>query len=271
MNTMIVGKYSSVGLSLVQSGLFENVHAIDRRQMKDLMSSKETFRKYVEKNNIENIIYLMVDRTMSDSNSEQISIINYLYPIQMWEVVSELSHVTFVWVSSIFANDTSMVIKNLYLRTQNLAHGKIMENNAELYRYSRLYLSQLYGTSDFVNHQPFLYKLNDTIKAGQDIELLNGHNSYRNFLNIRDVCRVLADSKSWISNPNVSFLSRASLTWLEIAQVFKSFYESKSSIKNVVDPTVFNSRTYLCDNLTSLTELYKPQNLNTVIMNGEFK
>jgi hypothetical protein len=250
--------------------MFENLFAIDRHELEALMVSKTNFRGFLEKNKIETVIYLMVDRSTSDSNSEEVSTINYSYPIQIWEVVNELPGVNYIWVGSIFANDKSMVEVHPYLATQNLAHSKIIEMNTIQLRYSRLYLSQLYGTQDFLKHQPFLYMLNDTIKSGNKVELINGHETKRNFLNVRDVCRLLADSRSWISNPNVSLLAELSFTWLEIAQQFKSFYETNSTITNVVDPSKRDSRIYVNDNLMSLTEFYRPQNLNAVIMSGDF-
>jgi len=270
MNTLVVGKYSSIGSSLLNCGIFENLFAIDRRELEDLMVSKANFRGFLEKNRIETVIYLMVDRSTSESNSQEKSTMNYSYPIQIWEVVNELPSVSYIWVGSIFANDKSMVEVHPYLKTQNLAHSKIMEMNTIHLRYSRLYLSQLYGTRDFLKHQPFLYKLNDTIKSGHSVELINGHETKRNFVNVRDVCRLLADSRSWISNPNVSLLAELSFTWLEIAEQFKSFYESNSTLTNVVDPNKRDSRIYNNDNLISLTKFYRPQNLNAVIMSGNF-
>jgi len=271
MTTLIVGRHSSIGLSLVQSGLFEKTCLIDRRQLVDLMLTKDIFRKFLEENQIEEVIYLMVDRSTPNDDSEQLSTFNYSYPVQMWEVVNEIPNVFFIWVSSIFANDTSMVAKHAYLRAQNLAHSEIMASNITQLRYSRLYLSQLYGMKNFAIHQPFLYRLNDTIRAGQNIDLINGHNTIRNFINVRDVCRLLADLKSWRSKPNVSLLAEISFTWLEIAEMFKSFYESNSILKNIVDPRELDQRRYCNDGLTSLNELYKPQNLDKVIMNGEFE
>jgi hypothetical protein len=270
MNTLVVGKNSSIGLSLLKCRMFENLFAIDRGELEDLMVSKAKFRGFLEKNRIEKVIYLMVDRSTSDSSSKETSTINYSYPIRIWEVVNELPNINYISVGSIFANDKSMVEIHPYLETQNLAHSKIMEMNTIHLRYSRLYLSQLYGTRDFLKHQPFLYKLNDTIKSGYSVELINGHETKRNFLNVRDVCRVLADSRSWISNPNVSLLAELSFTWLEIAQQFKSFYESNSTFTNIVDPNKRDSRIYNNDNLLSLTGFYRPQNLNEVIMGGDF-
>jgi hypothetical protein len=69
----------------------------------------------------------------------------------------------------------------------------------------------------------------------------------------------------------VSLLDKVSTTWFEIAQSFKLFYNSPTSITDSVDQDSLESRIYVGDNLVNLSEHYKLESIGTVIMNGEFR
>lgn len=271
MTTLVIGKNSSIGKSIGRSPLFRNLVIFDRKRLGETMSSKKNFRNFLEIENITNIIYLMVEREVDSTANYKKNEINYLYPLQIWDALQERPDISLIWVSSIFANDNLLVAKHPYLEAQNMAHKDIMESRTRTSAfYSRISFSQIYGSSDFVRHQPFLYSIKKAIGDSQDIQLLNGKRTKRNFINISDVCTVLADSKNWIMNPNVSCVSNQNTNWWEIAESFKQFYKSKSVITDFEDENKFDNRQYSTKGFEDISSNYSLKDLCSVIREGAF-
>ena len=128
MTTLVVGKNSSVGMSLENSLFLSDLIMIDRVMLELIMASSENIYAYLKSNDVTQIIYLMVDRGIPDVTDARESRYNYIYPIQLWEAIQKVSSATFIWVNSIFANDEKMQASHPYLQVQNLAHKYIMDS-----------------------------------------------------------------------------------------------------------------------------------------------
>lgn len=271
MTTLVVGKNSSVGISLEKSLLLPDSIMIDRVTLKSLMVSSENIHEYLTSNQITRVIYLMVERDISQSTEFAESEYNYTYPLQLWCAIQKIPAITFIWVNSIFANDEIMTTKYPYLRVQNNAHNYIIDSlTKESPSYSRISFSQIYGSQYFVRHQPFLYKLSSLIKNGQDVQILNAKKTHRNFINVKDVCSVLADSPSWSTTSNVSCVTKQTFSWWEIAHAFKAFYDSDSIISDIEENTKLEDRTYSIKGLEDISTFYSPRDLPSIILQGEF-
>jgi hypothetical protein len=213
----------------------------------------------------------MVERDMSQFTDPLESQYNYTYPLQLWDGIQKIPGITFIWLNSIFANDEKMIKKYPYLQVQNKAHKCIIDSlTSESPLYSRISFSQIYGSEYFVRHQPFLYKLSSLIQDGQNVQIFNAKKTYRNFININDVCNVLADSPSWSTKPNVSCLAKQTFSWWEIAHAFKAFYNSNSMIFDIEEKSRPADRTYSIKGLDDISTLYSLRDLPSIILQGEF-
>lgn len=271
MKTLVVGRNSSLGISIAKSDFLNDSFMIDRIKLDEIMFSQEKLKIFLKIQNITNIIYLMVERDVDPLVNHLRSKVNYVYPIQLWEAIQEIPGGSFVWVSSIFANDEVAVSRHPYLHIQNLAHKAIVESRStKSATYARISFSQIYGSKEFVKHQPFLYRLKDSISKGQDVQLINGVQTKRNFVNVGDVCRVLGDFKTWTNSPNVSCISKKTLSWWEIAEAFKVFFKSDSVITNIEVLDLLENRSYSSQGLEDISSTYILKDLRTVILEGEF-
>lgn len=271
MTTLVVGKNSAVGMSLEKSLMLSDLIMIDRVMLDRIMVSSESIFAYLKSNDVTQIIYLMVERDISEVSGAKKSQYNYIYPIQLWDAIQKISGATFIWVNSIFANDEKMRTSYPYLEVQNLAHRHIIDSlTKESPVYSRISFSQIYGTENFIRHQPFLYKLNSLIQNGQNVQILNAKKTKRNFINIDDVCSVLTDSQTWLSMPNVSCVPKQTFSWWDIAQAFKAFYDSDSMITDVEENSRIEDRTYSIQGLNDISTFYNLRDLPSVILQGEF-
>jgi hypothetical protein len=271
MTTLIVGRNSSIGVSLFESQLLSDLIMIDRNKLCEVLFSKEKLKIFLEIENITDIIYLMVDRDVDPIISEKRSKINYSHPIKLWQGLEGIPGASFIWVNSIFAQDENLLSKHPYLRIQNMAHEAIVEcHTPESATYSRISFSQIYGSKEFVRHQPFLYNLNTLISKGQDVQLINGKKTNRNFVNVSDVCRVLADFRNWRTYPNVACIANGSFSWWEIAESFKEYYKSDSVITDSKNEGLLEDRNYTTRGLEDMSSTYVLKDIRSVILEGAF-
>lgn len=270
MRNLIVGRNSSVGISLEHSTLFDDSVSIGSSELEQIISLDQGLKEFLEREEITSVFYLLVDR--NDPVTGQTSKYNYDYPIRLWDTIRGIAGVSFVWVCSIFANDQQMLSRHPFLVSQNLAHHRIANSPSSTGAlYSRVLFSQIYGSLDFAKHQPFLYHLDSTVRNGLDICLKNGGSTRRNFLYIDDVCRVLADHRSWLGAPSVACVLHESSTWLEITESFKQHYQSSSQINDLVDVKLMDARGYRSQGIRNLADSYDLREINSVILSGDFK
>jgi hypothetical protein len=225
-----MGKNSAVGMTLQLHGKNEEYLFLDRNECESLLSETIEFQRFLARNSIHKIIYLMVDRTTKVIEVTE-SKINYTLPILIAGVISKIEDISFVWPSSIFCEDKIMVEKNPYLLSQNLAFQVITDTGIKSNKnIARMFLPQIYGSENYRKHQPFLYKVRDLIRSQNDVILTNGKSTFRNFIHEYDVYRVIDDSKNWISQNEVKCLFEENLSWFEIAEMIKKSYKSESKI-----------------------------------------
>ena len=79
MKTLVVGRNSSLGISIAKSDFLNDSFMIDRIKLDEIMLSKEKLKIFLEIQNITNIIYLMVERDVDPLVSHLRSKINYVY------------------------------------------------------------------------------------------------------------------------------------------------------------------------------------------------
>jgi hypothetical protein len=262
MNSLVMGKNSAVGMTLQSYKNNENYLFLDRNESESLLKDIREFQRFLEYNNVQKVIYLMVDRTTEISKINE-SKVNYMFPIQIAETISKFEDISFIWPSSIFCEDQTMVEKHPYLSSQNIAFELIKEiklkDNKSI---ARILLPQIYGGEIYRKHQPFLYKVRDLIRAQEDVVLTNGSLILRNFIHEYDVSRVIADSESWINEIEVKCLFEESMSWLEITEIIRKSYNSDSQIYNQTSHSIaipeyryFSSDTLNISNRYSLISL----------------
>jgi len=193
---------------------------------------------FLKRHKIHKIIYLMVDRTTEFTEVTK-SPVNYDYPILIADEISKLENISLIWPSSIFCKDENIVKNQPYLLSQNLAF-EILKDSLLQRRGSvaRLFLPQIYGSEIYRKHQPFLYKVRDLIRTQDDVILINGKSTFRNFIHEYDISRVLADSKTWIDKIEVQCLFEDNMSWFEITEIMRKSYKSKSQIYDQTSQTV---------------------------------
>jgi hypothetical protein len=266
VNSLVIGKNSAVGMSLQLHKNSDNYLFLDRNQSESLLTEILEFQRFLEQNDIHKIVYLMVDRTTKVSEITE-SKINYTFPFRIAQAISKFEDVSFIWPSSIFCEDQSMVEKHPYLSSQNLAFELIRDvNSRNSENIGRIFFPQIYGGETYRKHQPFLYKVRDLIRAQDDVFLTNGKAVFRNFIHEYDVSRVLADSRSWINEIEVKCLFEESMSWLEIAEIIKESYNSGSQIHDQTShPIVIPEYKYFSGNTLNISKQYNLISLKTAI------
>ena len=95
MNSLVMGKNSAVGMTLQSYKNNENYLFLDRNESESLLTDNLEFQRFLEYNNVQKVVYLMVDRTTEISEITK-SKINYLFPIQIAEVISKFEDKSFI-------------------------------------------------------------------------------------------------------------------------------------------------------------------------------
>lgn len=271
MNSLVMGKNSAVGMTLQSYKNTENYLFLDRIESEYLLTDILEFQRFLEYNNVQKVIYLMVDRT-TEFNEITKSKINYMFPIQIAKVISKFEDISFIWPSSIFCEDQTMVEKHPYLSSQNLAFELIKEIKLkDNKRIARIFLPQIYGGEIYRKHQPFLYKVRDLIRAQEDVVLTNGSLILRNFIHEYDVSRVIADSENWINEIEVKCLFEESMSWLEITEIIRKSYNSDSQIYDQTSHSiVIPEYRYFSGDTLNISNRYSLISLNGAIEMGLF-
>jgi hypothetical protein len=266
VNSLVLGKNSAVGSTLQKSPITEKSLFFDRDETAKLLSDALGIRTFLTQHRIDKVIYLLVDRNTKFDQIEN-SEVNFQFPIKIMEALFECKNVDFIWPSSIFCLDESMVESNPYLLSQNLAHSVIRITNKETStKYSRIYLPQIYGGEVYRKHQPFLYKVRDLLQRDSDVYLINGKTTFRNFIHESDIPRILADSDRWAQRDEVSCLFEESLSWFEIADTIRKSYNSRSKIFDQIDDSVrFPEYKYSNLDLFNIGSLYSLSSFANVI------
>ena len=230
MNSLVLGKNSAVGSTLQRFSSGGNYLFLDRAETREILREDSGFQKFLTRNSVDKVIYLLVDRNTRLDEAAS-STFNFQFPIQIAEAISERESVDFVWPSSIFCLDDAMTQINPYLLSQNLAFERIRAiKSLTNSNYARIYFPQIYGNEIYRKHQPFLYKIRDLLQKGFDVQLINGKSTFRNFVHESDIPNILADSKNWVQKTEVTCLFEESLSWFEIAELIRISFKSKSKI-----------------------------------------
>ena len=271
MSSLVMGKNSAVGMTLRLDRNSKEYTFLDRNECESLLSEILNFQMYIEHNNIQRVVYLMVDRTTKVSEVTK-SKINYIFPILIAKAISTLKDVTFIWPSSIFCKDENMVQNHPYLLSQNLAFEEIKENKLQDKKSTaRIFFPQIYGSENYRKHQPFLYKVRDLIRTEEDVVLTNGKSSFRNFIHEYDVSRVLADSENWINETEVKCLFEESMSWFEIAETIRKSYKSLSQIYDQTNHSVvIPEYSYFNSDTLNVGKQYKLTSFQSAIETGQF-
>ena len=238
MNTLVLGGKSAVASTLKLYPGSEKYLFLNRDDCEKLIEKMSEFGKYIEQNEIDKVIYLMVDRS-TNHDEVFLSKINHIYPLEIFETLLKFEYMSFIWPSSIFCKDEAMVQSHPYLGSQNLAFENMKaRHEPTVSTLARIYLPQIYGSEDYRKHQPFLYKVRDLIRTQEDVLLTNGNSTFRNFVHEYDVARILADSRNWVDQVEVECLVDKNASWLEIVESIRIAYSSNSRIHDQIDETV---------------------------------
>jgi hypothetical protein len=269
--SLVLGKNSAVGTTLQNFRSTEKYIFLDREETRKLLRDVSEIQRFLTRNSVDKVIYLMVDRNTRLDEVEN-SEVNFQFPIQIAEAISGCKDIDFIWPSSIFCLDEKMIKNNPYLLSQNLAFKIIrVKNKGTNGNYSRIYLPQIYGKDIYRKHQPFLYKIRDLVQQDNDVYLINGRSTYRNFIHESDIPGILVDSKSWVQKEEIACLFEESLSWFEITDSIIRSFKSQSKIFDQIDDSVkFPEYKYSNLEVFNVGQLYSLRSFEKVIGMGMF-